>query len=112
MSEPIDLQALVREINEALILAALRGEPKHGYQIAVDVERETDGMFTFQHGTLYPILHRLEKGRRISGKWEKADGRRRKVYSLTDRGREWLTTQSRRVRATFGTLDALLGGEE
>ncbi len=49
---------------------------------------------------------------RISGKWEKADGRRRKVYSLTDRGREWLTIQSRRVRATFGTLDALLGGEE
>jgi DNA-binding PadR family transcriptional regulator len=104
MTDPVDLQAMVRGINEALILATVRDEPRHGYQIAVQVERASDGTFGFQHGTLYPILHRLEKEDRIAGRWDTADGRRRKVYRITSAGEEWLEAQAGHIRSTFEAL--------
>jgi len=107
--EPVDLQALTRVMNEVLILAVLRDGPKHGYQIALDVERETGGVFGFQHGTLYPILHRLERAGRIEGAWDRS-GRRRKVYELTKAGRRSLDVEADRIREVFGALDELLGG--
>jgi len=97
VGEPVDLQGLVRSINQALILAMVRSGPKHGYQIAVEAETATGGIFGFQHGTLYPILHRLEKEGLIKGRWETVDGRRRKIYSLTARGRSWLAAEAERI---------------
>lgn len=107
MTHPIELQALVRDINEALVLAVLRNGPAHGYQIALDVERRTAGMFAFQHGTLYPILHRLEKRRVLSGTWSEGDGRRRKEYRLTEFGRTHLSQEGERLAGIFATLGAL-----
>jgi DNA-binding PadR family transcriptional regulator len=112
MSEPVDLQGLVREINRALILAMVREGPKHGYQIAVQVEAATGGTFTFQHGTLYPILHRLETEHLIAGRWETADGRRRKVYTPTPAGEQWLAAESRRIGSIFETLTRVLEAAE
>ncbi len=108
--DPVDLQALTRVMNEVLILAVLRDGPRHGYQIALDVERETGGVFAFQHGTLYPILHRLEREGRIEGAWDRSGGRRRKEYGLTKAGRRYLAEEAERIREVFGALAELLGG--
>jgi DNA-binding PadR family transcriptional regulator len=110
MPESIDIQAFGRSLHEVLILAVLRGGPKHGYQIALDVEEETGGLFQFQHGTLYPILHRLEAAGRIKGKWDRGDGRRRKVYALTGAGETQLAETGEQVVAVLEALRALLGG--
>ena len=107
----VDLQSLVRVINEVLILAVLRGGAKHGYQIALDVEGETAGAFAFQHGTLYPILHRLEGEGRITGSWDESGGRRRKEYALTEAGRRYLAEESERIAGVFAALEGLLGGD-
>ncbi|MGD2069122.1 MAG: PadR family transcriptional regulator [Gemmatimonadota bacterium] len=104
MSRPVDIQALGRAIHEVVILASLREGPKHGYQIALDVERETAGAFQFQHGTLYPILHRLEAEDRIEGEWDAGSGRRRKLYRLTDAGRTSLVGETERIGEVFGIL--------
>jgi DNA-binding PadR family transcriptional regulator len=78
---------LTRSLNEILILASLQTGPKHGYQIAVDIEELSDGYFSFTHGTLYPILHQLEKEGLIDGEWESGGSRRRKKdYVLTPAG--------------------------
>lgn len=108
---PIDIQALGRAIHEVLILAVLREGPKHGYQIALDVEEATGGVFAFQHGTLYPILHRLEGGGHIKGSWDRSSGRRRKVYALTRGGRSYLEAEGARVLSAFEALRAVLGGD-
>lgn len=108
MSDPIDLQALVRDIHELLILSVLRGGPGHGYRIALDVERRSDGMFSLQHGTLYPILHRMEKRGWIEGEWSRGDGRRRKEYRLRRTGRTHLEAKANRIRSVFAALDELL----
>src|SRR5690606_14842863 len=85
----LEAQALAKTIHELLVLAALRDGDKHGYQIALDVEERSEGAFVFQHGTLYPILHRLEAEKLIRGQWSGGEGqRRRKVYALTAAGRK------------------------
>lgn len=90
----VETQNLTPSCNEALILAALRDGPKHGYQLALDIERRSGGSFQFQHGTLYPILHKLEKSSLIRGAWEReGGGRKRKSYVLTAAGRRYATRQ-------------------
>lgn len=106
---PIETQSLGRDVNELLVLATLEDGPKHGYRIALDVEEESDGAFELQHGTLYPILHRLEKEGLIRGRWEE-EGRRRKVYGLTERGRSHLGQRGGRLIEAFRTLAGMLGG--
>jgi len=85
-----DLQALSRSINAILILGVLKDGEKHGYQIALDVGEASSGLFELRHGTLYPVLHRLEKRGWIKGRWESGEGRRRKVYQITAEGARYL----------------------
>lgn len=108
-TEEFDVQGFARGINELLILSALRNGPKHGYQVAIDVEEESNGLFRFRHGTLYPILHRLEAEGLIRGTWAKGAGRRRKVYALTPAGRTRLAGGASRIEQVLSGLMALLG---
>ena len=43
-----DVQGFARDINELLVLSALRTGPKHGYQIGLDVETDSNGLFRFR----------------------------------------------------------------
>lgn len=105
-----DVQRFARDINELLVLSTLREGAKHGYQIALDVESESNGLFHFQHGTLYPILHRLEKDGLIKGSWASGGGRRKKEYRLTAAGRSHLSGETDRVADVVASLMALLRG--
>ncbi len=104
----IDIQALGRSIHEVLILAVLREGPKHGYQIALDVEEVTGGVYAFQHGTLYPILHRLEKEGLIAGQWDRSGSRRKKVYEPTASGREHLKAEWAEIEKALEALRQLV----
>ena len=87
----VETQNLTRSCNELLILSALERGPKHGYELALDIEERGAGTFGFKHGTLYPILHKLEKKRLIRGAWSNEGPRgKRKSYELTGRGRKYL----------------------
>jgi DNA-binding PadR family transcriptional regulator len=103
-----DVQGFARDIHELLVLAALRDEAKHGYQIALDVETDSNGLFRFRHGTLYPILHRLEEEGLVRGSWSKGGGRRKKVYVLTGAGRRHLNGETTRVGEIVSRLMELL----
>ena len=82
-TSPISIQGLPRSCNEALILACLAGGPRHGYQLALDLETRSGGAFRLKHGTLYPILHRLEQEALIEGAWDDEGPRgKRKAYRL------------------------------
>jgi PadR family transcriptional regulator, regulatory protein PadR len=108
--ETADLQALARSVNAMLILGVLRDGEKHGYQIALDVAEASAGLFELQHGTLYPILHRLEAQGWIEGRWERAAGRRRKLYLLTATGRRHLSGEADRFEALArGVLELVRG---
>lgn len=90
----LETQSLPRTLNEMLILGAVQRTAKHGYQIALEIDEETGGYFSFNHGTLYPILHHLEKEGLIDGTWDTGSGRRRKKeYALTPAGRAYLAAR-------------------
>ena len=98
--EDFDVQGFARDINELLILSTLRPHAKHGYQ--------SNGLFRFRHGTLYPILHRLEEEGLIKGSWSKEGGRRRKVYKLTGTGERHLSGETDRVQEIVSRLMLVL----
>ncbi len=108
MNEDFDVQGFARDIHELLVLSTLRKEAKHGYQIALDAEEDSNGLFRFRHGTLYPILHRLEEEGRIKGSWSSDGGRRRKVYALTAAGRSHLEGRTDTVQEIVSRLLDLL----
>ena len=109
MTEPgFDVQSFTRDIHELLVLSALRPGPKHGYQIGLDIETESNGLFRFKHGTLYPILHRLEEAGLIRGSWSTDGGRRKKVYALTRAGRKRLAGGASQVEDVLTRLVRLL----
>jgi len=89
------LPQLTKYCNETLILSALCEEKKHGYDLALHIESKSESYFSFHHGTLYPILHKLEKEGLIRGSWKReGPKRRRKYYSLTPRGRKDLNARA------------------
>ena len=109
----VEAQNLTRSCNEALILASLATGPKHGYQLAVDIEQRGGGLFKFNHGTLYPILHKLEKDGLIRGEWsDEGQKRKRKSYVLTDRGRKYAREQIDSWREFYQRFFDILGESE
>ena len=111
--EPVvETNNLTRSCNEALILASLRQDAKHGYQLALDIEQRGRGSFRFQHGTLYPILHKLEKKGLIRGAWSKGSKKRkRKSYELTSAGRRYAARQLESWHAFIDEFLIAVGGE-
>jgi len=77
-----------------LVLALLAKEPSYGYEVVKRINAESDGLLEWQEGTVYPILHKLEKEKQVRSQWqEAASGRRRKYYYITAQGRERLADQ-------------------
>jgi PadR family transcriptional regulator PadR len=108
----IEPQSLARYFNEALILSALRGGPKHGYQLALDIEERSGGRFGFKHGTLYPILHKLEKDGIIEGTWSEEGQRgKRKRYQLTVEGKSYLRCLQESWTSLLESFSELIGEE-
>ena len=106
----LDIPILTKQFNEALILSILVGGKKHGYQLALEIEDKSGGLFKFNHGTLYPILHRLEKGKLIRGTWkQEGPKRQRKYYTLTAAGKKYLAAQVAQWREFYEQFFNIVG---
>ena len=91
---------------DAIVLAALEAGPAHGYAIIETIKNRSSSTFDLPEGTVYPVLHRLEESGLLSGRWVTADsGRRRRVYTLTLRGRRALSEQ----RAVWNRFSGAVG---
>ncbi len=74
-----------------LVLSLLEGGDMYGYQIIEELSRRSSELFQMKEGTLYPILHALEKEGRLSSYQQQAPtGRMRKYYRLTRKGKKLL----------------------
>src|SRR5690348_18450267 len=91
----IDRQFLKGSISLLLLHLLSRGE-MYGYEILQEASRRSANTFQFKEGTLYPALHQLEKKGLIKAEWRTGDnGRERKYYSLTAKGKK--RSEERRV---------------
>lgn len=94
---------------DLLLLAAVQGRPAHGYAIAETLRARSNGAFNLAEGTLYPALHRLERGGLLSSRWSEASGRRRRVYQLTAKGERMLARQQDEWRTFARAVQAVVG---
>ena len=72
--------------------------PQHGYGISQQVKRMTGGEVTISAGTMYGTLSKMEKDGLIRFFREED---KRKLYQITDLGREVLTTEIRRIERLY-----------
>jgi PadR family transcriptional regulator PadR len=91
---------LMRGAGPLAILRLLEGGEKYGYELVELLERRTDGVLAMGQSTLYPLLYNLEAKKLIAARTETADnGRPRKYYRLTDKGRRKLSRGRRQWEA-------------
>ena len=102
---------LIGATMELLILNCLASQASYGYEILRLANERSKGQFKWQEGTLYPVLHKLERARLVRSQWQSTEaGRRRKYYYITAAGRKALEEKSRKWMALhellFGPLEA------
>ncbi len=68
--------------------------PQHGYGIARRIEQTSDHLLSINHGTLYPVLLKLEQEGAIRSEWGVSDNNRRaKFYQITKAGQKQLASE-------------------
>lgn len=75
-------------LSKFFILCVLNRRSMHGYDISKAVENTTEGCCSPTPGALYPVLKEFEAGGYVTVDPQVVGGRQRKVYTLTDKGRE------------------------
>jgi DNA-binding PadR family transcriptional regulator len=91
---------MVSELREPtyLVLTALADRPLHGYAIIAEVSLITKGQVKLRAGSLYGTLDRLvDEGLVQTNGEEVVDGRLRRYYTLTERGRAALAAYATRM---------------
>jgi len=122
------MKELVGASTGLLVLSILAKEASYGYQIVRNMNRAAEynsqhqntdtvisyknraaeDVFEWQEGTVYPVLHKLEKEELVRTQWQEADtGRRRKYYYITARGRESLGAQEKQWEAFYGMIQRI-----
>lgn len=98
-----------------LVLALLKDGDKYGYEMIEELAKRSDDTFQMKEGTLYPLLHSLEKEGYVRSYTKIApSGRERKYYHLTASGgsrlefmeEEWQVF-TKQVNAVIGAAPAM-----
>ena len=101
---------LIRGTTPGLVLALLAECPMHGYELARLIEERSAGALALGQGTLYPVLHRLEREGLIAGRWmERRGGPERRVYRLTPDGHGVLVEHRQEWQAFVEVIGRFLG---
>jgi transcriptional regulator len=90
---------------DLLVLAVLADHPMHGYAVIEELRRRSGDRFDLAEGTLYPVLHRLERSGLLASDWQQVAARRRRVYRLTEAGGVALAAE----RDGWGEFSAAVG---
>lgn len=92
-----------------LVLSLLAGEDMYGYQIIMELARRSDHTFEMKEGTLYPVLHGLERDGMVEAYQQEAPtGRMRKYYHLTRRGAAFLKSEAASWQSYSSAVNAVL----
>lgn len=94
-----------------MVLSVLEKQDLYGYQMIRYLEGLSYGVFQFNEGTLYPVLHALEKDGMVTSYWDAVeDSRMRKYYHITDKGIKLLNDSKKEWEEYVGAVNAVLIG--
>ena len=91
-----------------LILSVLSLEESYGYEIIKKISDISDDRIHWKEGTLYPVLHKMEKSGIIRSRWKIAEnGRKRKYYQINKKGKMLLDDELDHWRLIFNSMKKL-----
>ena len=94
---------MVKGVLPLLVLQVLSHGPNYGYQILAELRQRSNGVLDYNDGALYPVLYQLERDACVESYTETVDGRARRFYRLTAKGRaERVKTQAEWARFSQG----------
>ena len=95
---------------DLIVMDVLRRGPNYGYGIVKHIFKRSKGTIRWHEGTLYPVLHRLERrGLLASERKFPKRGHERRYYRLTARGERLWREQRDRWSAFHHGVNLLLG---
>ena len=93
-----------------LILSLLAERAMYAYEMLQEAEKRSDGTFRLKEGTIYPALHQMERDGLLHATWrQSAEGRPRKYYALTPKGRRQAQSKRRQWESLLAAMRAILG---
>lgn len=91
-----------------IILKLLAKEVKmYGYQMTQHAKELTEGELEMTEGALYPILHKLEEEGMIFSEIQIVNGRNRKYYFLTEKGKKQQLVQEAEMKSYLLNLNTI-----
>lgn len=104
-------KSLLTGSTTTLILKLLEEKDMYGYEMIDTLAKKSDHTFDLKAGTLYPLLHTLEKKGMVSSYEEtSANDRTRKYYHLTKDGQGLLAQKQQEWMAYSTTVNKILNG--
>lgn len=106
-------KGLITGSTSVLILKLLEERDMYGYQMIETLAERSDKTFELKAGTLYPILHGLERDDCVQSYDDSAGGGRiRKYYHITPKGKKLLEEQKLEWEKYSSAVNKVLRGGE
>jgi DNA-binding PadR family transcriptional regulator len=100
---------LLRGHTDAIILSILEINDSYGYQINKEIDMISDHRFILTEATLYTTFKRLENAGYIVSYWKEGTNNvRRRYYSITETGRQYLSEQRKSWQAAETIINQFL----
>jgi len=110
-SDTVDKELLKGTI-PLMVLSLIGKRDLYGYQIIKQLRVLSGETFVFKEGTLYPILHSIEKRQFITGYWQESSiGRKRKYYRISDEGKRELEVRQTAWKKFISAVTLVMDGE-
>ena len=101
---------LIKGSTTMLILELLENENMYGYQMIKKLSEKSENIFELKEGTLYPILHSLEENDLITSYWDNSTAKRRKYYTITEKGKKQLKERKEEWELFSKGINKVIGG--
>ena len=100
---------LMRGAGPTAVLRLLEGGERYGYELVTLLEQRTAGVLAMGQSTLYPLLYNLEAKGLITARLDitAENGRPRKYYRLTDKGKRQLARNQKQWEALSTAMGKL-----
>lgn len=105
----LEAKQIIKGSLTAIILKLLEDNGRmYGYEMTKAVRENSQGKMQITEAALYPALHRLLEDGLLETEMEMAEGRMRKYYSLTKKGKKQTAEAVHALQEALASLQLIL----
>ncbi|HBV68207.1 MAG TPA: PadR family transcriptional regulator [Clostridiales bacterium] len=102
--------SMLKGNTKMLVLSIIDSGNKYGYEIIKELSEKSYGAFELKEGTLYPILHELEKEELVtSASYIMETNRTRRYYKITRKGKAYLYAKKKEWSEFVSKVNFIIG---